>query len=137
MCGHFGSSSLVYRRTDLTEVDQARATVHLLKHSQCGTILTVWPGKPGGTIRRWRSQRGSHLVLDPQVTGVRGRQAMIGVIACSTPFLSLSQYPSQDLISSFDPLSTIFFSPSNALLRQCVTISLTSGTLASLAVSKG
>ncbi len=65
----------------------AQAAVHLLEHSQCSTLLTVWPGKPGGTIPTWRSQRGSNLGLDPQVTGGRGRQAVIGIIACSTPFL--------------------------------------------------
>ena len=69
---------------------RAQAAVHLLEHSQCGTLLTVKPGKPGGTIRKRRSQRSSHLVLNPQVTGGRGRQVVIGIIACSTPFRSLS-----------------------------------------------
>ena len=66
---------------------RAQAAVHLSEHSQCGTLLRVKPGKPGGTIPKWRSQRGSHLVLNPQVTGGRGRQVVIGIIACSTPFL--------------------------------------------------
>jgi hypothetical protein len=69
---------------------RAQAAVNLLEHSQCGTLSTVKPGKPGGTIPTRRSRRGSHLVLDPQVTGGRGRQAVIGIIACSTPFLTRS-----------------------------------------------
>ena len=65
---------------------RAQATVNLLEHSQCGTLLTVLPDKPGGTIPKRRSQRSSHLVLNPQVTGGRGRQVVNGIIACSTPF---------------------------------------------------
>jgi len=70
--------------------ETVQAAVNLLEHSQCGTLSTVWPGKPGGTIPTRRSRRGSHLVLDPQVTGGRGRQAVIGIIACSTPFRTRS-----------------------------------------------
>jgi hypothetical protein len=65
---------------------RAQATVNLLEHSQCGTLLTVLPDKPGGTIPKRRSQRSSHLVLNPQVTGGRGRRVVNGIIACSTPF---------------------------------------------------
>jgi hypothetical protein len=69
---------------------RVQATVNLLGHSQCGTLSTVKPGKPGGTIPKQRSQRGSHLVLNPQVTDGRGRQAVIGIIACSTSFRTRS-----------------------------------------------
>jgi hypothetical protein len=64
----------------------AQAAVNLLEHSQCGTLLTVWPGKPGWTIPTRSSQRSSHVVVDRLVTGGRDRQAVIGIIACSTLF---------------------------------------------------
>ena len=65
---------------------RTQAAVNLLEHSQCATLSTVRPGKPGGTIPKGRSQRCSHRVLDPQVTGGRGRQVVMDIITCSTPF---------------------------------------------------
>ena len=76
-----GADELCFGRTG-----RAQAAVNLLEHSQWGKLLTMWAGKPGGTILNQRSQRTSHLVLNPQVTGGRGRQAVIGIITCSTQF---------------------------------------------------